>query len=263
MNLQEPHVSREDIQKLIGIKPKNIDIYRESLVHKSIHKYIIENNITNIQDYMKQSFEKLEFLGDSVFNLIVTDLIYDKYPNEDEGFMTRLRTKIVRGSSCVKLAKIINLGQYILTKVKDENGNVTNEKILEDSFESLIGAIYKDLGFQYAKVFILKLIDENINFDSLLAIDDNYKDILMRYTQSYNYELPIYNLVSIDQNKVFTVSLHLKKDNITKEYGVGTGLTKKEAEQNACKNSICYNSSCYCNKIHMNELYNIINRTKK
>jgi ribonuclease-3 len=281
MTLAEPHVSRQDIEKLIGAKPKNLDIYRQALVHKSVYKYIVENDVKEYQSYMKNSFERLEFLGDSILNFVVADLIYSRYSNEDEGFMTRLRTKIVRGTTCVTMAKKIGLGQYILTapidnearnevRLVNNEGIVINDKILEDSFESLIGAIYKDLGISYAEFFILKLINECINFDKLLTVDDNYKDIIMRYTQMYKYELPIYKLIKDEKEQTvgvggrnFSVSVSLRKNGVEVECGIGTGPTKKEAEQAACKAAICHIPDCYCKKIHMKELAPVINRTKK
>ena len=110
--------------------------------------------------------------------------------------MTRIRTKIVRGSKCSLFAKNIGLDQYILTAnkvltIKDKPH--INNKVLEDHFEALIGALYKDLGFKYAEMFIKRIVDKYVDFREILK-DDNYKDILMRYTQYYNYELPIYEL---------------------------------------------------------------------
>lgn len=293
INLKDPHVNRDEIHQLIGFKPKNLDYYRRALVHKSIKKHAIhfESNNQPIQDYMKESFERMEFLGDAVLNLIVANLLYDRYPDKDEGFMTRLRTKIVRSSNCSYFAKCINLGKYILAgytiqqNYKDNNNRIDNDRILEDAFESLLGAIYKDLGLPYAEHFLLKLINTHLNFDELLSIDDNYKDILMRYTQINDYELPIYELMSINNNdnddktiknkltKTFTVSVTLKEhnnDHFIKNIGIGTGSTKKEAEQNACKNALCSHNKVDCMKnnkncikIHKDEIKDIINRTKK
>jgi len=222
-------------------------------------------------DYMKESYERLEFFGDAVLNLVSTDLIFHKYPKEDEGFMTRLRTKIVRGTNCAIFAKKINLGAYILigtniSRVKDSSGIITNDKILEDAFESIMGALFIDLGLAYAQSFLLKLISENINFDTLTTVDDNFKDIIMRYTQTFKFELPIYEVISIDgmaHNKMFNVSVSLKRHSEEKKlYGIGYGKTKKIAEQNACKNSLCGNlrDQCTCSKIHTDEISCIINR---
>ena len=291
LDLSKPHLNRDQITKIIGFKPKNLDLYRRAFVHKSLQKNVKYMQSINepVQDYMLESFERSEYLGDAVLNLVTAEVIFDKYPDRDEGFLTRIRTKIVRGSNCAKLAKVLDLGSYIITgsgtvRIKNSDGTVINDRILEDVFESLICAIYKDLGFIHAQTFIKKLITENIDFDQLANSDDNYKDILMRYTQICGFELPIYKTLSSHgpgHNRNFEVSVSLKRSNAylqsilfensenivhESEYGRGIGLTKKEAEQNACKNAICLNhkASCKLNhiKIHYDEINQIINRFK-
>ncbi len=292
-DLSVPHISRSDIQNIIGMRPKNIDLYRRAFVHKSLQKHVKNSELLNlnVQEYMKESFERLEFVGDAVLNLVVANMLYGLYPDKDEGFLTRVRTKIVRGTNCCKLSKKLGLGRWILTgtkivRIKDASGAVINERLLEDVFESLIGAIYLDLGFSYAESFLLKLIKEHIDISSLTSLDDNYKDILMRYTQINSFELPIYETKEISgppHSRVFTVTMSLKKNgsgtgsgtgsgsnnNLNKvcEYGIGQGPTKKEAEQNACKDSICFKRlqecdihTCNSNKIHLNEIENLMNR---
>jgi ribonuclease III len=281
LDLSEPHISRSEITEIIDMKPTNLFNYRRAFVHKSIQKHVrySEGHGLPVQDYMKESYERLEFLGDAVLNLVTANLLFHKYPDRDEGFMTRLRTKIIRGSNCVLFAKTLNLGRYALVsnklvRFKDQNGHIINDSILEDIFEALIGAIYIDLGFKHAEVFILKLISKEVNFDKLTTVDDNYKDILMRYSQSFSYELPIYTVLSIDNlsnAKRFNVSISLKKPGPNQEprtYGVGSGRTKQEAEQNACKNAICdkyikeHSKTDHCKKIHMDQMAQIINRSK-
>jgi ribonuclease-3 len=249
LDLSKPHVSREQVEKIILMKPKNIDLYRRALVHKSLQKNVRECISLGLPvcDYMKESNERLEFLGDAVFNLVVGHYLFDKYPDKDEGFLTRMRTKIVRSAHCVKFAKILELGQFIITgnkiiRIKDQDGTVINNKVLEDSFEAFIGALYLDLGFKYAEMFIKKLVSEHVTFDELLY-DDNYKDILMRYSQTYNYELPIYKTISIEgppHNRIFTVKTYLKSKNnpsVEREIGTGTGSSKKNAEQDSARHA--------------------------
>lgn len=290
--LTKPHVSREQIFEILKeskLKPINLDYYKKALLHTSVNKYVDKrpNNIKlQIPLYMYQSLERLEFLGDAVLNLVVTNIIYSKYPTKDEGFMTRLRTKIVRSSNCVYLARKINLDKLILTgnhitSPLDATIHIS-ESVIEDAFEAFIGAIYKDLNYFAAEVFVTGLIDKYVDFDKLTSVDDNYKDILMRYTQTYGYELPIYtttttssgsgsnNENSAKTERIFEITIFLKKKTNNTEpiaYGVGRGSTKKEAEQNAAKNSICSEKDkltckvCVdCNKIHMDEMKSIINR---
>ena len=267
LDLSKPHLQYSDIQQIIKLRPKNLDIYRQAFVHKSFSKVVGSHKFIEIPDYMKKDNERLEFIGDAVLNLVVGDVLYKNYPTKDEGFLTKLRTKIVRGSNCSSLAKKLNLDKYILCS----NG-VPNDHLLEDVFESLIGAIYLDLGFTHADFFIKKLIEDTINFDELISENDNYKDILMRYTQVNQFELPIYKIVKTPQenSKKFTISVSLKKISNTQSateivYGIGSGLTRKEAEQNACKDSICFSNIDHCkihtcndHKIHLNEISEIM-----
>lgn len=251
MDLSKPHISREQIQEILGgIKPRSLDNYRRALVHRSVYKYIKQTLDQNlpvcsylVENREPASNERLEFLGDSVFNLIVGEYIYEKYPMKDEGFMTRLRTKIVRDTHCVKFSNLIGIGPFILASstVKGENGNI-NDKLLEDAFEAFLGAIYLDLGFVFSKVFITRLIDKHVNLNSLLQ-DDNYKDILMRYTQNKGISLPEYKIITQDgppHKRVFTVQVMIKIDDKIHKLGIGKGNNKRNAEQEAAMNTLAY-----------------------
>ena len=298
LDLSKSHVSREQIEKMLGFKPMKLDLYQRALVHTSVQKHVKINleQGNPVQEYMKKSLERLEYLGDSVLGFVVSNLVFDKYPEADEGHLTRIKIKLVRGENCAKLAKILGLGSLILTgssKMKDQvTGHVINNSVLEDSFEAIIGAIYKDIGLKHAEHFITKLINENINFEELCAVDDNYKDILMRYTQTYKYELPEYRYIKPEQpieeltERKFLIEIYLKKKPILAEdgtivksfekriYGTASCPTKKLAEQEAAKNSMCFKyktkpenseqveicTNKRCNRIHMDELDFIINR---
>lgn len=250
-DLSKPHVSRAQIQKILGgMRPKKLENYRRALVHKSVQKYIRYdlNEGKAVCSYLIEagkpaSNERLEFLGDAVFNLIVGEYIYDKYPDKDEGFLTRLRTKIVRDTHCVKFADLIGLGPYILAgpivKRNPETGSY-NDKLLEDAFEAFLGAIRKDLGYKFAEGFIIKLIEQNVVFDKLLE-DDNYKDILMRYLQNKGIGLPVYNVIRQEgppHKRIFTIEIEINTDGRVIKMGTGKGSSKKEAEQNAASDTL-------------------------
>jgi ribonuclease-3 len=245
LDLSIPHVSRDQIQKILGgIRPKNLENYRRSLVHKSIQKHVRYSlqGGKGVSSYLMDgkkpsSNERLEFLGDAVFNLIVGGYLFSKFPTKDEGFLTRLRTKIVRDTHCVKFANVIKLGPHILAGPivkRDNNGNY-NDKLLEDAFEAFLGAIYLDLGFKFSNAFVINLIEDTVNFNDLLN-DDNYKDILMRYTQTKGISLPEYKVIKhegLPHQRIFTVQIILEIDKKKIEMGKGTGSCKKEAEQSA------------------------------
>ncbi len=250
LNLSVPHITREQIQKILGgMRPKSLENYRRALVHKSLSKYIkytLDKGLP-VCSYLLDgkepaSNERLEFLGDSVLNFIVAGYLFQKYPDKDEGFMTRLRTKIVRDTHCVKFSKLIGIGPFVLTGSivkKDIDGSV-NDKLLEDAFEAFLGAIYLDLGFKFSNDFVLKLIEQHVDLN-LLHQDDNYKDILMRYTQTKGINLPEYKIVQHEgppHKRIFKIQVQINIDGQIYKMGVGKGCNKKVAEQEAAMNTL-------------------------
>lgn len=230
-DFSKPHVTREDIQAMIGMKVKNVSYYQRALVHKSIYKAVKRYRGENLQEYLLQHNERLEFLGDSVLSLIVANFLYHKYPDCDEGFLTRIKTKLVNGTQLAKLAKQINLGNYILMSnhVQNIKGR-DSQKILEDAFEALLAAIFNDLGFDAVNSFVLNII-ETLDFNEIL-IEDNYKDLLLKYAQHDKFKptTPEYTLISTDgppHNRTFTVAVVINGV----QHCQGTGKSKKQAEQ--------------------------------
>jgi ribonuclease-3 len=230
-DFSKPHVTREDIQIMIGMKIKNVSYYQRALVHKSIYKAVKRYQGDNIQEYLLQHNERLEFLGDSVLSLIVANFLFHKYPDCDEGFLTRIKTKLVNGTQLAKLAKQINLGKNILMSnhVQNIKGR-DSQKILEDAFEALLAAIFNDLGFDAVNSFVLNIIN-TLDFEEIL-IEDNYKDLLLRYAQHDKIKptTPEYILVSTDgppHNRSFTVAVTINGI----KHCEGSGKSKKQAEQ--------------------------------
>lgn len=223
-----PHMcSREDVETLLGMRIRTLSYYQEALLHKSAVK------IYNA----RRSNERLEFIGDSVLNFVIAKHLFEKYPDEDEGFMTKLRTRIVSGKCLSKLARIMGIQDYIRMNEKAmRQGWNNNPRILEDVYEALIGAIFLDLGMFYAKEFIMNQLETHIHEDDILT-DTNYKDMLMRYTQTKGIELPVYvvnNEHGPNHNKNFVVSVLLNGNVL----GEGVAKNKKQAEQNAAKNAL-------------------------
>ena len=237
-DFSKPHISREQIQDLIGMRIKNVTYYQRSLVHKSIYKAVKRYSAPEpIQEYLLQHNERLEFLGDSVLGLIVANYLYHKYPDQDEGFMTRVKTKLVNGAQLAKLAKQINLGEYILMSNHVQNIKGRNsQKILEDAFEALLAAIFKDLGFDAADNFVINLIN-TLDFSEVL-LEDNYKDLLLKYTQSkFKNCTPEYTLIGTEgppHNRTFTLRVVINGIH----YEQGTAKSKKQAEQNAAEKTL-------------------------
>src|SRR5210317_388040 len=218
MNLQ-----RSKLEDLVGTKIKNLTLYQKAFTHKSAIKE---------HDELTDSFETLEFMGDSVLGFVITKFLYDKYEERQEGFLTKARTKLVRGETLADIAMKLGLYKWVLMDEKGmRNEWNKNPKILEDVFEALIGAIYSDLGLLHAKQFVLRIYNDPnmVNLESIM-IDDNYKDHLMRYCQTNNLSLPVYNIMS-QVNGMFIINVFV--DGVC--LGRGWAKTKKQAEQNAAK----------------------------
>jgi ribonuclease-3 len=235
-DFSKPHITREEIQDILGMKIKNTSYYQRALVHKSIHK-AVKKYQGHLQEYLQEHNERMEFLGDSVLSLIVANYLYHRYPDRDEGFLTRIKTKLVNGTQLANLARKIDLGKYILMSnhVQNIKGR-DSQKILEDSFEAFLAAIFKDLGFDAVNSFIIEHI-ESLNFDEIL-FEDNYKDILLKYAQ-HNFKgcTPEYRTVNTEgppHNRTFTVVVIINSI----EYETGTAKSKKQAEQIASEKTI-------------------------
>ena len=230
-------LNRTDIEKIIGMKPIDITKYRKAFVHKSVVKNAKESN--SLPEFMKESYERYEFFGDSVLNLIVAKYLFHKFPNSHEGNLTKIRTKLVNGKTLSMFANKLELSKFLILNYKVENINGrNNNRILEDIFESLICSIYLDLGFNHAEKFVLNLIENYINFDELL-VDDNYKDILLRFCQNKFGTTPNYKVAETSgppHNRTFKISCYIQN----LEYKYGKGKNKKDAEQVSARETLKY-----------------------
>jgi len=238
IDLSVPHISKETIEKIAGrkLKSNNLDIYRQALVHKSVQG-IVKQSRGPVQEYMKKSNERLEFLGDSFFGAIVTLYLFKKYPNEDEGFLTKLRTRIVKGTAMAKFAEKIGIQDNILMSQFVVNaGGKNNKRFLEDAFEAFVGAIILDEGYEALESFVMNII-KNCVIEKEILKDDNYKDLLLRFSQFKKIEAPLYECILAEgppHNCEFTIQVKMY-GNI---YGSAKGKTKKKAEQLSAKQAI-------------------------
>ena len=205
------------LQKKINIKFKNLNYLKKSITHKS---YDQSNN-----------YEKLEFLGDRILGFVISKKLIDLYPDQKEGVLDKKLASLVNKNKCLEVAKIIGLEKFILVGNKNSKSKVEN-KILADSIEALIGAIYYDKGFDIAEKFILNNWKNFINLSKEIIIDS--KTELQEYSLKKFKSLPIYKLVSSSgprHKPKFIISVKLKD---TKMYD-GHGESKKKAEQNAAR----------------------------
>lgn len=235
-------------------KAGDINLYRTALVHKSYCTRKNENfengNTTCPSDCLplqEESNERLEFLGDAVIGLIIGSYLFERYPDETEGFLTKMRTKLVNGVMLAELSTYAQLQKFvIISKQIEENNGRCNKKILEDCFEAFVGAMFLDARQQNVnemetvKVWLITLIEENIDFTELLLSNTNYKDIFMKYYQHTYSIVPKFlelNTESVNNGKIYKVAI---KDQAGSIISMGTGATKKQAENNAAFNSLTY-----------------------
>ena len=206
-----------NLQKKISIKFKNLNYLKKSITHKS---YDPLNN-----------YEKLEFLGDRILGFVISKKLIELYPNEKEGVLDKKLASLVNKNQCLEVAKIIGLEKFILVGNKGAKTKVEN-KIIADSIEALIGAIYYDKGFEVSEKFILSIWKNFINLSEETIIDSKTK--LQEYSLKKFKSLPIYKLVSSSGPKHkpnFAISVRLKDTKLFE----GSGDSKKKAEQNAAK----------------------------
>lgn len=218
-----------DLQNKIGYQFKNPALLNEALTHSS---YANEHKTQHIKYN-----ERLEFLGDSVLSVVVSDYIYKNCPELPEGELTKLRASLVCEKSLYEFAKKIDLGKYlILSKGERNNGGADRPSILSDAFEALIAAIYIDGGLAPASKHILNFVIPAIKNSKKKKIND-YKTTLQEIIQKNPGEKLEYVLVKEsgpDHNKHFVVEVHLNSNVI----GKGGGRSKKEAEQQAAREAL-------------------------
>src|SRR6056300_1489379 len=210
------------VENILGTKINDLSLYQRAFTHKSKVK----------EDPSQKSFETLEFIGDSVLGFIVTKFLFDRFEDRQEGFLTKARTKLVRHETLSQISKKLGLYRFVQMDAKGmANGWFMNPKILEAVFEALVGALYLDLGLLHAKEFVLRVYNnpQLVNL-SIIYNDDNWKDHLMKYCQTNNFELPDYRMQSH-----FDGDFHIEAYVQGTRVGSGYAKSKKQAEQNAAK----------------------------
>ena len=188
--------TRHPLERLLGLSFTDLTLLQEALTHKSAGT---------------PNYERLEFLGDAVLELVVTEQIYRLHPTLDEGAMTRMRVALVRRESLAEVAKRLQLGRYLqFGQGERKSGGMHRASILADSFEALVGAVYLDGGFEVAR----EVIKAQFDWDELQTVSaDGLKDSktrLQEWLQAQNLPLPDYGVVKTEgreHDRVFTVRL--------------------------------------------------------
>ena len=206
------------LEQLIGVKFKDKELLKKSLIHKS------HNNSDNN--------EKLEFLGDRVLGLSLAKTLLKIYPNEKEGIIDKKFANLVNKKTCLQIAKKLDLGNFIQTGNSYKKLNKSEDKILSDGLEALLGAIYLDQGMSVVEKFILNNWKEHLDKSSITEIDA--KTQLQEYSLKKYKTLPVYTIKKQSgphHNPIFNVEVQIKD---SKKF-FAKGTSKKNAQQNAAK----------------------------
>jgi len=252
-------ITKEYVEDLIkrvtglSLKIKSLYPYQLAFVHKSVYK----KNIAppgQPEVIFYQTYESLEFVGDAWVGAMVADYLYHRFPGQDEGFLTKLRTKIVCSKQMAKFAQYLGLSDYVIITARIEKAIGRNHaKILEDIFEAFCAAVKQDLGIPILEIFIKNLIEATANFTDIILYDDDYKTMLLQYFQKHGWPHPTYSTISHEgpgHQRVFTMGLDyipefvafnlpVAHSNGSQKFLVcGKAKAKKEAEQIASKEAL-------------------------
>ena len=212
------------LRTLLGSYPENLKLYDTAVIHKSAS--IVDSNGNYVNN------ERLEYLGDAILGAAVADFLYNRFPSQDEGYLTQMRSKLVNRSFLTQLTYQIGLSQFIDSNTASA---IESSHIYGDALEALIGAIYLDKGYLEAKKFITrKLLQGFVNLEEIQKTNTNYKSQLIEWSQKYKREISFNTIEEISENaKQPSFISEIKIED--KTMGKGTGNSKKEAQQNASK----------------------------
>lgn len=246
-------------------KVNNLALFQEAMTHKSYlrrdpettrlqklqHYNVKDREITPIEDpsvaipLQTRSYDRLEFLGDAIIHKILTEYLMERYTDKDEGFLTKLRSKMENCESLSNLSKALGLNKYILISnlIESYDGRETQQSILEDAFEAFVGALHidsKDINENTPKEFMLGIIEKEIDISKLLYYDNNYKDTLLQYYHQKRWDDPKYKLLDQagpDHKRFFVMAVFDHEGNIV---GKGKGASKRKGEQEAAREALIF-----------------------
>ncbi len=219
---KEDEVFLTSLKSIIGYKPKDIFYYKKAFTHSSVKE---------IKDGKPYNYERLEFLGDSFLDAIIANYLYENAPLRDEGYLTKMRSKIVSRQNLNKIGKDLQLTKYVHSTVAEEK---FGDNIFGNIFEALVGAIFLDKGYSGCEKFVHKVvIKPYVNIKKLEGKITSYKSVLIEYCQKKKKEIKfdIYEDNAKEKTKHFSVRLSVNDKIISK----GRATSKKKAEEIACK----------------------------
>lgn len=257
-NKQNRVLSHEEVATLlnrygIAAPPRNIDLYRRAFVHRS---YILRKNDSSrdgnsacpvgCMPLQEDSYERLEFLGDAVLNIAVTDYLYRRYFYEGEGFLTRMRTKFINGIFLGNLARSIGLSDHVVISASNESsGGREQTKTLEDVFEAFLGAIFEDFntaqcGYETARAWLTSVLETHVDFADMVLQNQNHKERLTRHMHTHMGAAPRFEERKRAGGGIITGVTIAVIEPGGETIGLGTGDTRRAAEQEACMRALTY-----------------------
>jgi ribonuclease III len=218
------------IKNLLGFYPQNIHLYKIALSHKSAPQVWLKGQQVNN--------ERLEYLGDAVLSSIVADYLYRKFPYQNEGFLTEMRSRIVSRNRFNKLSLKMGLNKLIF----QGNGAFSSSKsIYGDTFEALIGAIYLDKGYNYTrKVVIRRIIDVHLDVDEIEKTDTNFKSKILEYAQREKrpLEFKVIQELGEGHRKQYLVELYIDNQPVSRGQDFSIKAAEQVAAEKACEELI-------------------------
>lgn len=215
------------LNRVFGIIPRNLELYKLALVHKSASVVLPRGKRVNN--------ERLEYLGDAVLDAIVAEYLFSQFPNQKEGFLTKMRSKIVSRTSLNQLALDMGLDKLIVTQPNNPN---IQKNIYGNALEAIIGAMFLDRGFQFtSNCIVSSILAKYIDLDNLQTLEFDYKSRLFEWAQKNKCTLQLQNQErqpSETYNPHFICNIIFNEQSI----GEGHGSSKKEAEQNAAMEAL-------------------------
>jgi ribonuclease-3 len=214
------------LRNILGFYPKNIDLYKLAFRHKSA--------AVEVKRGVKDSNERLEYLGDAILSAVIAHYLFQTFPFKDEGFLTKMRSRLVSRAQLNKLATKVGIHQLIESNVE---GNPRNKSINGDAFEALIGAIYLDRGYAIAQKFILnRIIKHHIDIDEVESTETDFKSKLIEWVQKEKKEVrfEVLDEIGSGHERQYLVEVMIG----SKAYGRGQHFSKKKAEQQASEETL-------------------------
>lgn len=281
-NLNNIIVKEEDIIQILKTYNVNIDkinhihYFVECFTHKSYcKKDIIPDDVLidskqelgnppQLLELFKTSYETLEYFGDRVLKLIVSFYLINRYPKQDEGFMTKLQSKLEDKKNLALMSKEIGLGKFFIISKQIDSMNGRNlDKMHEDIFEAFLGALFRSNGFEPCMFLIVNLLETLIDYSEKLYCDNNYKDQLLRLHHQNKWSFPKYITIHHEglphkRKYIMGVEKYDVKPNdpIQKRcIAFGIGNSKKEGEQNAAKMALIINGILKDDQYNQNDIY--------